>query len=203
VPPILFPSLRYIRRKPSTNLASRLALSSNVPNRASTWASSPRSLIQFVQNDFDAYGMCRCKPCSNLALTLTLSPNGLKQDSRWPTSLTSSIGCVQNYLWPMVRSIQTVHLSSVAISPNRPNRSPPDPHHLGLPRVLLKQFMNLWYVWCKPSTYLAPTLTLFKNRSKQDSTWPTSPRSFFGCLQYYFRAYGTFDANRAPILHQD
>jgi hypothetical protein len=27
-----------------------------------------------------------------------------------------------------------------------PNRSPPDPHHLGVPRVLLKRFMNLWYV---------------------------------------------------------
>jgi hypothetical protein len=23
------------------------------------------------------------------------------------------------------------------------------------------------------------------------------------CLQYYFRAYGPFDANRAPILHQE
>jgi hypothetical protein len=26
--------------------------------------------------------------------------------------------------------------------------------------------------------------------------------SSIGCLQYYFQAYSTFDANRAPILHQ-
>jgi hypothetical protein len=36
VPPILFPSLWYVRRKPCTNLASRLALFQNRPNRAST-----------------------------------------------------------------------------------------------------------------------------------------------------------------------
>jgi hypothetical protein len=61
--------------------------------------------------------------------------------------------------------------------------------------------MSLWYVCHKPSTYLAPTLTLSQNRSKEDSTRPTSPRSSIGCLQYYFRSYGTFDANCAPILH--
>jgi hypothetical protein len=36
VPPILFESLRYVRHKPCTNLASRVALSPNGPNRAST-----------------------------------------------------------------------------------------------------------------------------------------------------------------------
>jgi hypothetical protein len=36
VPPILFPSLRYVRRKPCTTLASRVALSPNRPNRASS-----------------------------------------------------------------------------------------------------------------------------------------------------------------------
>jgi hypothetical protein len=61
--------------------------------------------------------------------------------------------------------------------------------------------MHLWYVWCKPSTYLALTLTLSQTE-KQDSTWPTSPRSSIGCLQYYFWANGTFDANRAPTMHQ-
>jgi hypothetical protein len=30
-----------------------------------------------------------------------------------------------------------------------------------------------------------------------------APRSSIGCLQYYFQANGTFDANRAPILHQE
>jgi hypothetical protein len=36
VPPILFLSLRYVRRKPCTNHASRVALSPNGPYRAST-----------------------------------------------------------------------------------------------------------------------------------------------------------------------
>jgi hypothetical protein len=57
VPPILFLSLRYVPHKPSTNLASRVALSSNGPNWASSWASSPRSPIECIQNDVYAYGM--------------------------------------------------------------------------------------------------------------------------------------------------
>jgi hypothetical protein len=54
----------YIRHKPCTYLASRLALSSNGPNRASTWDSSPRSTIGCVQNDFWAYGTfsANCAP---------------------------------------------------------------------------------------------------------------------------------------------
>jgi hypothetical protein len=48
VPPILFLSLRCVRRKPCTNLAPRVALSPNGPNRASTCASSPRSLIRCI-----------------------------------------------------------------------------------------------------------------------------------------------------------
>jgi hypothetical protein len=30
-----------------------------------------------------------------------------------------------------------------------------------------------------------------------------SPRSSIGCIKNDFQAYGTFDANLAPILHQD
>jgi hypothetical protein len=36
-----------------------------------------------------------------------------------------------------------------------------------------KWFLSLWYVWRKPCTNLAPTLTLSPNGLKQDSTWPT------------------------------
>jgi hypothetical protein len=48
VRPKWFLSLRYVRRKPCNYLASRLALSSNGLNRASTWALSPRSTIVCV-----------------------------------------------------------------------------------------------------------------------------------------------------------
>jgi hypothetical protein len=41
------------------------------------------------------------------------------------------------------------------------------------------------------------------NWPKCDSTWPTSPRTTIRCVQNDFSAYGTFGANRTPILHQD
>jgi hypothetical protein len=47
-----FLRLWYVWHKPWTYIESRLALSSNRLNRASTWASSPRSTIGCVQNDF-------------------------------------------------------------------------------------------------------------------------------------------------------
>ena len=65
-----------------------------------------------------------------------------------------------------------------------------------------KRLLSLWYVWLKPLTYLALTLTPSPNRPKQDSTRPTSPRSSIGCVQTYFHAYGTFDAKRATILYR-
>jgi hypothetical protein len=45
-----------VRHKPCTYLASRLALSPNGLNCASTWDSSPRSTIRCVQHDFWACG---------------------------------------------------------------------------------------------------------------------------------------------------
>jgi hypothetical protein len=56
VRPKWFLRLRYIQHKPCTYPASILALSSNGPNRASTWASSSRCTIVCVQNDFWVYG---------------------------------------------------------------------------------------------------------------------------------------------------
>jgi hypothetical protein len=104
VPPILFLSLWYVRRKlwsihaePSFHLS---LITKEYPRV------HPK---RFVSRWY-----VRCKLCSYLALTL--SPNVLKQDSTRPTSLTSSIGCVQSYIYDvLVRSMQTVHLSCVKI----------------------------------------------------------------------------------------
>jgi hypothetical protein len=52
-----FLKLWYVRHKPCTYLATRLALYSNGLNRVTTWASSPRSTTWCVQNDFWAYNM--------------------------------------------------------------------------------------------------------------------------------------------------
>jgi hypothetical protein len=54
--PKWFASLWYIRRKPCTYFASKLALSPKRPKWSSTWALSPRSAIGCVQNNFWAYG---------------------------------------------------------------------------------------------------------------------------------------------------
>jgi hypothetical protein len=67
-------------------------------------------------------------------------------------------------------------------------------------RVRPKQFLSLYYVWCKLCTYLAPTLTLSLNEPKRDFTWHYG--SSIGCIQNDFWAYGTFYANCAPILHR-
>ena len=69
-------------------------------------------------------------------------------------------------------------------------------------RVHLKRFQSRWHVWHKLYTYLAPTLTQSPNRDKWDATRPTSHKSSIGCVQNDFWAYGTFGANRAPILCQ-
>jgi hypothetical protein len=52
-------------------------------------------------------------------------------------------------------------------------------------------------------TYIAPAVTLSPNGPKQDSTWPTSPRTFILCVQNIFRVYALFDTNSTPILRQD
>jgi hypothetical protein len=54
--PKWFLRLLYVQRKPCTYLVSRLALSPNELNQVTTWASSPRSTIRCVQNDFWACG---------------------------------------------------------------------------------------------------------------------------------------------------
>jgi hypothetical protein len=69
VRPIWFPSLWYVHHKPCTNLASRLALSPNCPKQASTWASSGRSTIGCVQNNF--WAMVRLAQTVHLSCTDT------------------------------------------------------------------------------------------------------------------------------------
>jgi hypothetical protein len=104
---------------------------------------------------------------------------------------------------PMGHSTQTVHISCVKISSI--SKRTKTSVLLSLLsdqdlRVHPKQFMSLWYVWRKPYTYVAMTLTPSPNGPKRDSRWPTSPRSSIGCVKNDFWAYGTFGANHAPIL---
>jgi hypothetical protein len=107
-----FLSLSYIRRKLCTNLVWRLALSPNEPRQAFTWASSSRSTIGCVQNDFYVWRKTMHLSCTDTNIISKQTETSLT----WPTSHRSSIGCVQNNSKPIVRSAQTVHPSRVKIS---------------------------------------------------------------------------------------
>jgi hypothetical protein len=50
------------------------------------------------------------------------------------------------------------------------NELPREPHHLAVPFGESKMILEPKYVWLKPCTYLAPTLTPSPNGPKQDST---------------------------------
>jgi hypothetical protein len=105
-----FPSPWYIRYKSCTYLASRLVVSPNGSNRASTWAYHLGELSVVFKTTSNP--MVRlAQQFTNLAPILTLSLNRLKWDSTWPTSPRCSIRCVQNIFKPMVHWAQAVHLS--------------------------------------------------------------------------------------------
>jgi hypothetical protein len=118
--------------------------------------------------------------------------NGIRHD---PRHLGVPLGASKIVFEPMVHSAQTVHLSCVTISTI--SEQTKMSFHLNLVtkeyhQVCPKWFLSLWYVWCKPCTYLAPTQTLSPNGPKRDLTWPTWPRSCIGCVQNGFQADGTF-----------
>jgi hypothetical protein len=98
----------------------------------------------------------RCKPCTYLASRLALSPNRPKRASTRASSPRSTIGCVKTISEPMVRSMQTMHLSYVKIS-TISKRTEMSIHlslvSLGYHRVRPKLFLSLWYIWRKPCTY--------------------------------------------------
>jgi hypothetical protein len=105
----------------------------------------------------------------------------------------------------MVLLLQTMHLSYVKIITS--SIWTETSFHLRLVtleyhRVSTKQFLSLWYVWRKPCTYLALTLTLSPNGPKWDFGWPMTPRNSISCIKNNFQAYGMFSVNRAPILCQ-
>jgi hypothetical protein len=158
-------SLWYIRRKACTYLASSLALSPIGLNQASTWASSPRSTIEWVQNDFCAYGMFD----ANRALILHRHQHCLEMDQNEiphePRDLRLPSGVSKTIHEAMVRSAQTVHLSCVKSSTNFERTE--SSFHLSLVtyeyhHVRPKWFQCLWYIRRKPFTYLASRLALYK-----------------------------------------
>jgi len=110
------------------------------------------------------------KPCTYLALTLTTSPNGPNEIPHAPCHLGVPSGASKMISEPMVRSAQTVHRSCVKISTI--SKWTEMSFQLSLVtleyhRVRPKRYMSLWYIWHKPCTYLALTLTPSPNGSNE------------------------------------
>jgi hypothetical protein len=116
VRPKWFLNLWYVRRKMCTYLASRLALSSNKPKRASTWASSPRSTIECVQTEFWAYGMFGANRTPILHRHLHYLKTDQNKIPHNPCHLGVPSGWSKMIFEPLVCSVQPVHLSCVKIS---------------------------------------------------------------------------------------
>jgi len=108
----------------------------------------------------------RRKPCTYLALTLTPSPNGPNEIPHDPHHLGVPSGASKTISEPMVRSAQTVHRSCIKISTiSKRTETSFQLSFVTLVyhRVCPKRYLWLWYVWRKPCTYLALTLTPSRN----------------------------------------
>jgi hypothetical protein len=205
VRPKQFQSLWYVQRKSCTYLASRLALSPNSLNWASIWASSPWSIIGCVQNDlwaYDTFGANSAPILHRHKHCLQTDRNEISHD---PCNLGVPSGAPQWFL--SLRYVQPkpcIHLVlKLGLSPNGANQGS---SWALSPRSTILGVQN----YSEPMVHLVQTMHLFctetntiSNGPKWHSTWPTSPRSSIGCTQNDFSAYGTFNANRAPILRQD
>jgi hypothetical protein len=187
-------------------LASRLALSPNEVNQASTLASSPRSTIGCVQNDFWAYVMFGANRAPIMHRHQHFHQMDQNEIPHNPRHFWVPSGPSKTISEAVVLSAQTVRLTCVKIS--TVSKWTESSIHWYLfayeyDQVRAKRFRSLRNVWHKPCTYVAPTLTLSPIGPKRDSTWPTSSISSIRCVHNDFRASSTFDANRAPILGQD
>jgi hypothetical protein len=111
VSPKWFSSLWYVQWKPCTYLASRLALSPNGSEWASTWASSSRSTIGCVENDFWAYGMFgadRAPILHRHKYCLQMDRSVISHD---PRHLGVPSGVSKMISKPMVHVAEIMHLS--------------------------------------------------------------------------------------------
>jgi hypothetical protein len=192
-------SLWYFWRKPSTYVAPTLKTYRNeIPH-------DPRDLgvPSGASNTISEPMVCSTQ-------TMHQSCTDTKTFSKWTKTRFHTAHVIYEFyrvrpklfmsLWYVQCKLCTYLASWVALSSNGPNRGPRDPRHIGVPSGASKTTYE-------PMVLLTQTELLSctdaKNISKRDSTWPTWPRRSIECLQYYFWAYVTFDANHAPILHQE
>jgi hypothetical protein len=125
-------SLWYFWHKLCTYLVSRLALSPKGQKRASTWASSPRRTIKYVQNNFWANGTYS----ANHAPILHWHLHSLQMERREIAHGPCHLGVPSPKMIsePMVLSMQIVHLSCIKVSTvSKWNELSLEPHDLAVP----------------------------------------------------------------------
>jgi hypothetical protein len=91
----------------------KISTISNELTQSSTWASSPRSTIGCVQNDFWAYSTNRAPILHRHQQYLQMVQNEILHD---PHHLRVPLGASKMISEPLVRSSQTMHLSRVKVS---------------------------------------------------------------------------------------
>ena len=165
-------------------------------NQGTTWASSPRSTIWCIQNDFWAYGTFGANRAPILRQDYTISKMDRNELPLEPRHLGVPSGATKRISKSMVRLAPTVHLSYTNTNSLQTDRNliPHDPHHLGVPFGASKTNFE-------PMVCSTQTMHLSPSNTKLASTWASSRTSTIRCVQNDFWAYGTFGANHAPILH--
>jgi hypothetical protein len=140
VPPILFLSIRYVRRKPCTNLASRVAY---LQTDRTELRHEPRHLgVPSTASKI----ICLSLVCLTQTEQLSCSDNNTvskRTKTRFDrTHVTYKFHRVHPKLFMSLWYVQckscTYLVSRLALSPNGRNRAPPDPRHLGVPSTASK-----------------------------------------------------------------
>ena len=93
----------------------KIILSLNGPKRASSWPTSCRSTIGCVQKRFLRLWYVWHEQCTYLAPIPTLCPNRRNEIPHDPRHLGVPLRASKTISLPMVRSVQTVHLSYIKI----------------------------------------------------------------------------------------
>jgi hypothetical protein len=124
------------------------------PCVTSTWASSPSGTIEYVQNDFWAYGTSSANhaPISHRYYhNLQTERSEIPHDPCHLEVLSSASKMISE---PMLYSTQTVHLSCIKISTvSKWTKLSLEPHHLGVSLGASKTIS-------KPMVHLAQTMHL-------------------------------------------
>ena len=149
----------------------------------------------------------------HLAQTMHLTCTDTNNVSKWTetrfhmTHVTKEFHCVRpkrySILWN-VRCKPCNYLASrLQYLQMDQNELPLDPRHLEVPLGSSKPIFVPMVCLVQTLHLSCVKITLSSNWLKRASTWASSPSSTIGCIQNDLCAYGTFGANRAPILCQD